>query len=48
MAFSVEQAGQVNRITYPLRVPGISGFMEFFIIVLRIYDWVFYQDEIQT
>jgi hypothetical protein len=32
MAFSVEQAGQVNRITYPLRVPGISGFTEFFII----------------
>jgi len=24
----------VNRITYPLRVPGISGFAEFFIIFL--------------
>jgi len=34
MAFSVEQPGQVNRITYPLRVPGISGFMEFFIIAV--------------
>jgi len=39
MAFSVEQAGQVNRITYPLRVPGISGFIEFFIIVIRILLW---------
>lgn len=33
----MEQAGQVNRITYPLRVPGISGFKEFFIIVLSVY-----------
>jgi hypothetical protein len=38
MAFSVEQSGQVNRMTYPLRVPGISGFTEFFIIVVRIFS----------
>jgi hypothetical protein len=38
IAFSVEQAGQVNRITYPLRVPAISGFTEFFIIGLVFFS----------
>jgi hypothetical protein len=37
ITFSAEHLGQVNRITYPVLVPGTSGFWKFFVICIFIF-----------